>query len=78
MEKNDVDDMLCAIMPDCLSKSVKLALLNDPTFKANNVGFDYNYGQLITIASSINSTGNYGQMIMHATQCIDAFKHIWR
>lgn len=78
MEKTEIDDMLCELMPKGLSKNAKLAMLNDPDLKAKNVAFEYNLRQLNDVGASVDITNDYGLMVIYATQCIEALKNIWK
>lgn len=78
MDKNAVDDMLCELMPKDLSKASKMTILNDTTLKGKNMAFEYNYNQLSDVASSIDITNDYALMAIHAYQCIESLKSVFK
>lgn len=78
MNKTDIDDLLCEIMPINLSKSSKLALINDTTLKSKNIAFEHNYNQLSDVASTIDITLDYKLMVTHAYNCIESIKNMFK
>ena len=78
MNKTSIDDMLCELMPKDLSKAAKLSLLNDTTLKGKNIAFEHNYNALSDVASSIDITQDYGLMVIHAYNCIEALKNVFK
>lgn len=78
MDKTNVDDLLCLFLPKDLSKEAKLAIINDANFKSKNIAYEFNYNQLTDVASTLGITNDYGLMVFHANQCIEALKNIWK
>ena len=78
MDKTAIDDLLCELMPKDLSKAAKLSLINDTTLKGKNIAFEHNYNQLSDVASSLDITNDYGLMVIHAYQCMEALKSVFK
>ena len=78
MNKTDIDDLLCELMPQDLSKATKLALINDANLKSKNVAFDHKYNQLTDVSSTIDITLDYRSLVINASQCVESIKNIFK
>lgn len=78
LNKTSVDDILCELLPKDLSKETKLAIINDTNFKNKNISFSFNYDQLNEVGSTLDITQDYHRIIIHAKNCIDSLKNIWK
>ncbi len=78
LNKTDVDDILCELLPKDLTKETKLAIINDTGFKNKNMSFKFNYDQLSDVAGSLDITQDYRLMVIYAKQCVDSLKNVWK
>lgn len=74
MDQTAINTLLCSLLPASVSDSLKLALINDQTFKNQNGAFVYNYDQLINIGSSIDITGDYVLLVTYCVNCLNCLK----
>ena len=78
MNKTDIDDLLCELMPKDLSKGAKLSIINDVNLKSKNIAYEHNYNQLTEVASTIDITLDYRSLVINASQCVESIKNIFK